>query len=146
MRKPSLFYCSLIAWLIFIPASLLFAEETLMEVRFRGNFTIPDETMLQMADIKVGMSMNDLAAEEIRQKFLNTNRFEWVEVNRRYRSISRNDEVVLVVTVKEKEPVMDKFMYSPILSGSDEYGVTYGFRTTAKNLLGLDERISVPLT
>lgn len=146
MRKLSLFYCPLIAWLIFIPTVPLFAEETLIEVRFRGNFTISDETMLQMAGIKVGLPVNDLAPEEIRQKLLAANRFEWVEVTKRYRSISRNDEVVLVVTVKEKEPAKDKFMYFPILSGSDEYGITYGFRTTAKDLLGLDERISIPLT
>ena len=134
------------AWLFFMQSSLLLAEETLVEARFRGNFTISDETMIQMAGITVGLSMNASVLEEIRQKLLDTGRFESVDISKRYRSIARTDEVVLVVVVKEKEPAKNKFMYFPILSGSDEYGLTYGFRSTAKDLLGLQERFSIPLT
>jgi outer membrane protein assembly factor BamA len=137
-------YC-FIACLIFIPASLLFAEDTIIELRFMGNFTISDETMLQIAGIKVGMPADELIIEEIRQKFLAAGRFEQVEVVKRYLSIARNDEVVLVITVKEKEPITSKFMYFPILTVNDEYGFTYGLRSTARNLLGLDERLSIPL-
>ena len=148
MRNLPSFYV-LITWLIFLPASLLSSEETLetlVEVRFRGNFTIPDETLLKMAGIEVGLAADALIPEDIRQKLLAGGRFEWVEVTKRFRSITRNDEVVLVIAVKEKESLKSKFMYSPIFSGSDEYGLTYGLRSTAKDLLGFQERISIPLT
>ena len=145
MRNLHYFY-SLIAVLVFLPASLLFSEETLVEVRFRGNFTIPDETLLQMAGIEVGLAADALIPEDIRQKLLADGRFEWVEVTKRYRSISSADEVVLVIAVKEKESITNKFMFSPIFAGSDEYGLTYGLRSTAKDLLGLKERITIPIT
>ena len=147
--RNNLFFYSLIVMLFFFPALLLFSEETLetlVEVRFRGNFTIPDEALLQMAGIEVGLVADVLITEDIRQKLLDSGRFEWVEVTKRYLSISRTDEVVLVIAVKEKESVKKKFMYSPILAGSDEYGFTYGLRSTAKDLLGLQERITIPLT
>jgi len=150
MRNLHSFYFYVVL-LIFLPTSLLFSDETLtdetlVEVRFRGNFTIPDETLLKMAGIEVGSASNDLNPEGIRQKLLDKGRFEWVEVTKRYLSIARNDEVVLVITVKEKESARNKFMYMPILAGSDEYGFTYGLRGTAKNLLGFQEKISIPLT
>lgn len=150
MRNIPSFYF-LLAWLVFFPASFLLSEEslsveTLVEARFRGNFTISDETLLQMAGIEVGFTTDALILEDIRQKLLDCGRFEWVEVTKRYRSIARNDEVVLVIVVKEKESAKNKFMYSPIFAGSDEYGLTYGLRSTAKDLLGRQERISIPLT
>jgi outer membrane protein assembly factor BamA len=37
-------------------------------------------------------------------------------------------------------------MFMPILSYADGYGFTYGARFSTKDLLGLDERLSVPLT
>jgi len=150
MRNFPYFYF-LIVWLIFTPASHLLSnetavEETLVEVHFRGNFTIPDETLLKMAGLEIGLTADAFIPEDITQKLLVSGKFEWVEVTRRHRSIARNDEVILVITVKEKESAKNKFMYSPIFAGSDEYGFTYGLRSTAKNLLGLQERISIPLT
>ena len=129
-----------------IPTDVIPAEETLIEVRFRGNFTISDETLLQMAGIEVGLPADVFPPETIRQTLLGSGRFEWVEVTKRYRSIARNDKVVIVITVKEKEYLKNKFMVSPIFGSEDEYGFTYGLRGTTKNLLGLQERISIPLT
>lgn len=140
-RYPALM---LICFILF-PA-LLHAEEKIVEVRFMGNFTIPDETMMSMGGIVVGASASSDAMEDIRQRLLETRRFESVEVTRRYRSIGSGGDVVLLITVREKQPVAHKFMFLPILSGSDEYGFSYGIRTTAKDLLGLGERLSVPAT
>ena len=130
-RYPALM---LICFILF-PA-LLHAEERIVEVRFMGNFTIPDETMMSMGGIVVGASASSDAMEDIRQRLLETRRFERVEVTRRYRSIGSGEDVVLLITVREKQPVAHKFMFLPILSGSDEYGFSYGIRTTAKDLLG----------
>jgi outer membrane protein assembly factor BamA len=92
------------------------------------------------------MPLTDAAVTEIRQRLTRTGRFDWVEVTRRYRSLTSRDQVVLVITVREKPPASSKFMFMPILAGSDEYGLSYGGRITALNLLGAGERISFPLT
>jgi outer membrane protein assembly factor BamA len=92
------------------------------------------------------MELSDPALAEIRQRLIRTKRFDWVEITRRYRSLTSQDDVVLVITVREKPPASKKWMLMPILTGSDEYGLTYGARFTALDLFGADERISFPLT
>ena len=42
--------------------------------------------------------------------------------------------------------ITSRIMFLPILGYSDGYGVTYGARFSTVDLLGLDERLSVPLT
>ena len=128
------------------PATSWFSDEILVEARFRGNFTTPDEEMIRLGSIEIGVPADTVSFKDIRQRLLQTGHFESVEVTKRYRSLSSSNKVILLVTVREKQSAMSKFMFMPILQGSDEYGVTYGLRTTAKNLLGFKERLSIPLT
>jgi len=51
-----------------------------------------------------------------------------------------------VISVEEKIPASNKFMFFPILEYTDEYGFTYGGRFTTRDLLGAGERLSFPLT
>ncbi|HSW38011.1 MAG TPA: BamA/TamA family outer membrane protein [Acidobacteriota bacterium] len=118
----------------------------IVEIRFRGNFTVPDETLIRIGGIEVGMLLSDLDPEEVKQNIMRTGRFESADIARRYRSFSGADEIVLLITVKEKQSLRSRLMYFPILAGSDEYGFTYGFRSTAVDLLGFGERLSIPLT
>jgi outer membrane protein assembly factor BamA len=67
-------------------------------------------------------------------------------VEKRYTSLTDTENVVLLITVREKPPAKSKFMFIPILSINDEYGFTYGGRITAMDLLGAGERLSVPLS
>jgi outer membrane protein assembly factor BamA len=122
------------------------AAESVTEMRFHGNYSIPDDEMRRLSGVSVGMSLTDQGIAEIKQRLMRTRRFEWVEVTRRYRSLTSQDQVILVITVRERPPASSKFMFMPILSGSDEYGLSYGGRITALNLLGAKERISFPLT
>jgi len=127
-------------------AASWFSDEILVEARFRGNFTTPDEEMIQLGNIELGVPVEAVSFEDIRQRLLQTGRFESVEVTKRYRSLSSSEKVILLVTVREKQSAMSKFMFMPILQINDEYGFTFGLRTTAKNLLGFNERLSIPLT
>jgi outer membrane protein assembly factor BamA len=136
---------SLIIILALTPGSLI-AAEAVAEVRFHGNYSIPDDEMARLSGVAVGLELSEGVLADIRQRLLRTKRFDWVEITRRYRSLTSQDEVVLVVTVREKPPASKKIMFMPILTGSDEYGLTYGGRVTALDLLGAGERISFPLT
>jgi outer membrane protein assembly factor BamA len=147
MKIYGFLYYLLVAFLL-VPAHAaeIFSEETIAEVLIRGNLRIPDETIARLAGIQVGISAETLTLEDVRQKLLQTGKFEWVRVAKRYRSLARADQVVLLITVKEKPSARSKLMFFPILSGSDEYGFNYGVSVAAKDLLGLKEKISMPLT
>jgi outer membrane protein assembly factor BamA len=147
MKIPGLF-CCLVSCFLLIPAQAaeIVSEETISEVVIRGNIKTPDETITRLAGIQIGIPATALALEDVKQKLLLTGKFEWVDAVKRYRSLSRTDKVVLTITVKEKPSALSKFMFFPIISGSDEYGLNYGGSAAAKDLLGLKEKISVPLT
>jgi outer membrane protein assembly factor BamA len=133
---------------LFVPAQAaeLSSEEKIIEVLIRGNLTTPDDTILRLAGIQTGIPAAALDLDDIKKKLFQSGKFEWVEATKRYRSISRTDQAVLVITVKEKQSAKNKLMLSPIVSGSDEYGLNYGGCVAARDLLGLKEKLSLPLT
>lgn len=147
MKIPGSLYCLLFCFLL-VPsqAAELSSEETISEVVIRGNFKIPDETIARLAGIQTGIPAAAVTPEDIKQKLLRSGKFEWVEAAKRYRSLSRTSQVVMVITVKEKPSMKSKFMLFPVVSGSDEYGINYGGQISARDLLGLKEKLSVPLT
>ena len=120
--------------------------ETLREVRLQGNFRTPDEQVIQIAGVRVGADLSETTEQVVEDRLLQSGKFDAVRVAKRHRSLESNDDVVLVITVKEKTPVKSKFMLMPILSGSDEYGLSYGVRISGINLLGPQTRVSFPLT
>jgi outer membrane protein assembly factor BamA len=122
------------------------AQELIAEVRFHGNHTIPDEELLAMVAISAGDPLTDATFEQIEQRLRDSGRVDSVEIVKRYRSLTRTDQVVLIITVHERISVTQKFMFLPILSYSDELGFTYGARFTTIDLLGANERISFPLS
>jgi len=122
------------------------AQEVIAEIRFHGNHTIPDEELLEMVGVSAGDPLTDAILAQIEQRLRDSGRVDSVEINKRYRSLTRTDQVVLIVTVHEKVSVAQKLMFMPILSYSDEIGFTYGVRLTTIDLLGADERISFPLS
>lgn len=132
--------------LVFAGAPACGAGGQVVEIRFRGNYSIPDEEILQLAGLENDGGSYDIGPEELKQRLMRSGRFENVEVAERYLSMSTDGPEVLVVTVKEKAPVSSKFMFMPIAEWSDEYGLTYGGRVTAVDLLGAGERLSVPLS
>ena len=133
------------ALLLACPSSCL-AQELLLDVRFHGNHSISDEELMELADLSVGERLDNFDPDEIRERLMQTGRFESVEVQKRYRSMSRTDQVILLISVKEKTPASKKFMFFPVLDYTDEYGFTFGGRVTAIDLLNVGDRISFPLT
>jgi outer membrane protein assembly factor BamA len=144
MRKAFLLY-GLIAGLLSGGAAFA-SSELVIELRFQGNLSISDDEMLRLSGIDVGAPVSDDVLEEVRNRLLETGRFETVEVARRYRSLVKTDDVILMIAVREKPSFASRFMFMPLLGGTDEYGMTYGGRLTSTNLLGRGERISAPLT
>jgi outer membrane protein assembly factor BamA len=133
----------LLVWVLF---AITVAAAVIQEVRLQGNFTVPDEEVLRLAGITIGAEVSEGLLESIEERLMASDHFEAVRVARRYRSLADAENLVLVITVREKATVKSKFMVMPILSASDEFGITYGARLSALNLLGANERISFPLS
>src|SRR6266496_233915 len=101
-----------------------YAGDTVVEVRYHGNFSMSDEEMARLAQVTAGTQLSENSLAEIKERLVRTRRFSWVEVSKRSRTLSNTGDVVLVITVKEKTSLKSRIMFMPILSGSDEYGFT----------------------
>ena len=137
------------------------APERLVDVLVHGNHTTPDADVIAIAGLEVGASLAPDAIAAATKRLESADRFEAVEIRKRYRSIERVDEVVLVILIDERPhpmelpgpPVMKPFrklrdglMFLPLLSYTDGYGFSYGAQFSFADVLGKRSRIGVPLT
>jgi hypothetical protein len=139
------------------------AGESIAEIRVHGNAFLPDEEVVRLAGVAPGAAVGPETLAEIEQRLKRSGRFESVEVRKRLRSLTSTSEVVLVLVVHERPGVTEsspeigpvarpwrrftsRLMFLPILGYADGYGFTYGGRLSTVGFLGLDERLSVPLT
>ena len=145
------------------------SPEVITEIRVHGNGFITDAEVLGLAGIEVGQQLDAGGVEAIAQRLKDSERFETVDVRKRYRSLTGTGEVAIVLLVHEKPgagssigpdgiPGMpgggarrpgrlrSTLMFLPIVSFEDGYGFTYGVRTSTVDLLGAGERLSLPLT
>lgn len=116
--------------------------EIVESVRLQGNFKTPDAEVLRLAGISVGNDLGNISLSEVEKRLLASGHFESVNVAKRYPSLVDTERVVLLIEVREKQTVKSRFMIMPILTGSDEYGLTYGARFSAIDLLSSGERVS----
>jgi hypothetical protein len=149
----------------FVDDSAVMAQpaEIVTEIRVHGNAFLPDEEVVRLAGIAVGQQLAPAGLTEAERKLKESGRFESVEVRKRYRSLTSTTDVVVVLVVHERPGVTEAtpdvtpaarpwhrlkshVMFLPILGYSDGYGFTYGGRLSTIDLLGIDERLSVPLT
>ncbi len=121
-------------------------SETVTDVVVHGNHSIPDDEILRLADIEIGKKLPGGGPGVIEKRLLDSGKLADVQVKKRYRSMTRLDEVTLIIVVTEKTPARKKVMFFPILAGSDEYGLSYGGQITAIDLFGAAETIKFPLT
>jgi hypothetical protein len=151
------------------PAAVQPAQEIVGEIRIHGNAFLTDKEVLDLAGIAVGQPLDPDGIEQITLRLRNSRRFESVEVRKRYRSLTATGDVALVLVVHESPGVRSavgspgvpgipdtiarpvgrfrsKLMFLPILNFEDGYGFTYGGRVSTVDFLGIDERLSVPLT
>jgi hypothetical protein len=140
------------------------ATETIREIRVHGNASLADEDVLKLAGIAVGDPIPAEALKTIERRLKDSDRFDTVEVRKRYRSLDDPTDVAIVLVVHERPGVTSatstniepfwqpwrrmtrRLMFLPILSFADGYGFTYGGRVSTVDLLGAGERLSVPLT
>jgi hypothetical protein len=138
--------------------------ETIHEIRVHGNAEVTDEDVIKLAGIALGDTVGADAVSSIEKRLKDSDRFETVEVRKRYRSLDDPSDVAIVVVVHERPGVRSaaaggitstggpwhrmtsRLMFFPILSYADGYGFTYGGRVSTIDLLGAGERLSVPLT
>jgi outer membrane protein assembly factor BamA len=139
--------------------------ETIHEIRVHGNASLTDDDVLKLAGIAVGDPVGAESVKAIEDRLKESDRFETVEVRKRYRSLDDPSDVAIVLVVHERpgvrsagtggaativpgpwRRVTSRLMFLPILGFSDGYGFTYGGRVSTVNLLGIGERLSVPLT
>ena len=132
------------------------------EIRVHGNVAIPDEEVLRIAGVEIGMTLGSGTVPGVAQRLRDSGRFESVDVRVRLRSITDPTDAALLLVVHEKPGVivtqsgeierpvsrriLSRVMFLPILSYQDGYGFTYGARFSTVDLLGAGERLSLPLT
>jgi hypothetical protein len=137
------------------------ASERLAGVVVHGNHTTPDAEVIAIAGLEIGAPLAADAVTAATERLEKADRFEAVEIRKRYRSLERQDEVVLVILIDERPhpmeipapPVLrpfrklrDGLMFLPLLTFADGYGLSYGAQFTFADVLGKRSRIGVPLT
>jgi len=138
--------------------------ETIHEIRVHGNAAVPDADVIKLAGITLGDPIAADSLSNIEKRLKDSDRFETVEVRKRYRSLDDPTDVAIVLVVHERPGVTsattsggnpvsgswnritNRLMFFPILSYADGYGFTYGGRVSTVDLFGVGERLSVPLT
>jgi outer membrane protein assembly factor BamA len=141
--------------------------ERLAEIVVHGNHTTPDAEIAAAAGLTVGAPLAADAVAQAKRRLDATGRFDGVEIRKRYRSIDRPEEIVLVVVVDERPNPMtvplpgaapvarlrspfrrlrENAMFMPLLSFTDGYGLSYGAQFSFVEVLGRRGRIGVPLT
>ena len=137
--------------------------ETVREIRVHGNAYLTDDDVIRLAGAVVGKPVDEAEMDAIRRRLKDNGRFETVEVRKRYRSLTDATDIALVLLVHERpgvrsaadgpgavlnpiRRVKSRLMFLPIVTYADGYGFTYGGRMSTVDLLGLGERLSVPLT
>jgi outer membrane protein assembly factor BamA len=151
----ALFVC----FVSFVPAARAQSAEVVGEVRVHGNHTTPDADILSIAGLAVGAPANDAVLRDAAARLEQSDRFDNVEVRKRYRSIDNPNDILVIILVDEVTAVSSDDltpgafkklrglgMWLPVLDYADGYGFTYGARFSFVDALGRRSRISVPLT
>lgn len=142
-----------------LPASAQQSPGIIGEVRVHGNHTTPDADVLAIVGNVVGQPATDALIADVEAKLTRSNRFDGVEVRKRFRSIADPNDVLLMIVVDEVAGVdpldltpgpAKRFwrsgMFAPILHAEDGYGVTYGARLSFVDRFGPRSRVSLPFT
>ena len=134
-------------------------------IQIQGNTATPDEEVRRLADVRIGMPVDDAAIEAVATRLRATKRFERVEVLKRFASIADPSQIMLVIIVDEgpvkivmtgdpdhptrvERKRLPNVLILPILDKQDGYGITYGARFTLPdpNWMGKRSRVTFPLS
>jgi outer membrane protein assembly factor BamA len=138
--------------------------EIIAELRVHGNHITPDEEVVRIAGVTIGAPFGPTTIADVEARLRASDRFDSIEVLKRFASIEDPSRIVLVMIVNEGpvriepssvpgEPPqilrrrgLRNLMFLPILDAEDGYGITYGARVAHAGLVGERSRVSFPLT
>jgi outer membrane protein assembly factor BamA len=138
---------------------------TVAGIQVQGNTATPDEEVRRLADVRIGMPVDDGTIEAVAARLRAAKRFERVDVLKRFASIADPSQIMLVIIVDEG-PVkivmtgdpdhptrvvrkrLPNMLVLPILRREDGYGITYGARLTLPDprWMGTRSNVTFPLT
>jgi outer membrane protein assembly factor BamA len=134
-------------------------------IQIQGNTATPDEEVRRLADVRIGMPVDDTTIDAVAGRLRAAKRFERVEVLKRFASIADPSQIMLVIIVDEG-PVkivmtgdpdhptrvvrkrLPNLLILPILRREDGYGISYGARFTLPDpkWMGKRSNITFPFT
>jgi len=133
--------------------------EVVTQLRVHGNYSVPDADVLRLAGVGPGDRLEPDTLDVVAARLRASGRFETVEVRKRYTSLTRANEVALILVVRER-PVSSagnrvvralltarrQTLFMPIVGYTEGNGFTYGARFSVVEVLGDRGTLSVPLT
>ena len=147
-----------IVCLVAIPSSAV-AQETIAEIRVHGNHTTPDADVIALSGLKPGDAASDARLAEAEQALRKSDRFDDIEIRKRFRSIENPADILVMIVIDERAGVSaddltpgfgarvrSSMLWLPILNYADGYGFTYGIRTTFADPVGNDSALSFPFS
>ena len=135
------------------------AQETIAEIRVHGNHTTPDADVIGLSGLKPGDPATDARLAEAEQALRKSNRFDDVELRKRFRSIDNPADILIMIVIDERAGVSaddltpgfgarvrSSMVWWPILNYADGYGFTYGIRPAFTDPIGQDSMLSFPFS
>lgn len=140
--------------------------EVIADIRVHGNHVTGAEEVIAIAGVAVGAPFTATTLRDVEARLRASQKFDHVEVLKRFASIMDPSQIALVLIVNEgavrveferapdgeevtrivRRRGFSNLMYMPILNGEDGYGLTYGLTTSLANVAGERSRLSVPLS
>lgn len=123
-------------------------QETVVEIRIHGNYSMPDDEVVNLAGIAPGDVVDGGVLDTVVRRLTDSGRFETVEVHKRYRSLTATDRIALVIVVRERPRgrLGGRLMFLPVLRYEEGYGIAWGMRFSLVDVPGPGGRVSVPVT
>lgn len=156
--KPSALTLLLVAISVCVPL-VAHAQETIAEIRVHGNHTTPDADVIGLSGLNAGDEASQARLAEAEHALRTSNRFEDVEVRKRFRSIENPSDILVIIVIDERAGVSpddltpgfgarlrSSILWLPIFNYADGYGLTYGIRPAFADPIGGDSRLSFPLS
>ncbi|HEY7450709.1 MAG TPA: FtsQ-type POTRA domain-containing protein [Vicinamibacterales bacterium] len=153
-----------VVWASWASTGVLAQQDVIAEIHVHGNTVTSTEDILRLSGLTVGDPFREDQLAQAANRLRATNTFEHVEVLKRYASIDDLTRIAIVLLVDEGPVriVLEEggagqatrvlrgrvwnFMFMPMLSSEDGYGLTYGARFSLVDAAGRQSRISFPLT
>jgi outer membrane protein assembly factor BamA len=147
-----------LAIIVSLPAAA-HAQETITEIRVHGNHTTPDADIIGLSGLEPGDPATDARLAEAEEALRKSNRFDDVELRKRFRSIDNPADILIMIVIDERSGVSaddltpgfgarmrDAMLWWPIFNYADGYGFTYGLRPAFADPIGADSVLSFPLS